>query len=160
MRRFALAGSASIALAVFVACASGDPINYDDGGDDDTGPPARKPPIALFRSNVQPFIESGTCTSLGCHEAPSGLGNYDLIAPVGTADTVSLQANYDESTCNDVLTAFSNGAAGRLLSYFCTGDGVPSAGHSARVANATECALLYDFAQAGGIGSVASCPAD
>ena len=76
MRRAALLSAVGIpVLALAAACASGKPIDYDTGGDDDDS--------VVLQTNLTSFVASTgyftvSCLTTSCHEGPAPVGGVSL----------------------------------------------------------------------------------
>lgn len=143
------------ALAAAVSgCAGGVPIEVpvDPSSELPTETLEGVPTAATFASHVEPFLEAQNCGSGGCHLAPSGGGNYNLY----TAAPANAAANYQATICANRIVEYGTAPQGLLVDYFCSGPGVPNAGHNGKSMTADECTALFDWL-AEGTGAAPDC---
>ena len=137
------------ALAAAVAgCAGGVPIEVPAAGTASEIPAEtleNMPSAATFAANVEPFLEAQNCGSGGCHLAPTGGGNYNLVtqAPADAA------ANYQATACANRIVEYGAAPQGLMVDYFCDGPGAPNAGHNGKSMTAAECTALFDWLSEG-----------
>lgn len=143
-----------LAAELGAGCAGNSPINVDKSPTPPPGSPVA-PSVALFNSNIEPFIDSAAapCGNAGCHATGTMNGIQGHYLFLATGDTAG---NYAHVACNPRLTAY-NPPAGQFLNHFCTGSGSPiGSGHSGNVASAQNCTDFYNWAKTGS-GAVPTC---